>query len=385
MKRHVGLDVLRAVAVLLVLGRHLPSAGATHPLLETWQRGGWVGVDLFFVLSGFLVSGLLFREHRRYGSIRVGRFLARRGLKIYPAFYAFLAVTIAWCGWLGVPLTWRNVLAQVFFVQNYGVDPAHPGPAFWGHTWTLAIEEQFYLLLAAGLVLLVRRRPTNPFRAIPWVCLGVSVFCLVLRFATEALLPYAHATHVFPTHLRIDALLLGVLLSYAVHEWPERVTAASRCWAPLLLPLGVLLLGLPFVFDLETTAWMRTIGFNATAVGAALLVAVAVSHDWPDTPPIRLLATIGVDSYSIYLWHLFVPQLAILGGLVLTGEMLDPSVLLIVYLVGSVLLGIVAARIVEGPVLRLRDRVWPSRVGGMPSVAAMPCAPTAGPSGLSPF
>src|SRR5271168_36950 len=86
------LDVLRGVAILLVLGRHLDSVptdapGAIQSAFDLWMRAGWIGVDLFFVLSGFLVSGLLFREYARYGDVRAGRFLLRRGLKIYPAFY----------------------------------------------------------------------------------------------------------------------------------------------------------------------------------------------------------------------------------------------------------------------------------------------------------
>jgi len=99
--RLVVLDALRALAVLLVIGRHLripyslsPESG-TRVFAELWQRGGWIGADLFFVLSGFLVSGLLFREHQQHGRVSLGRFFVRRGLKIYPAFYAFLAATLA--------------------------------------------------------------------------------------------------------------------------------------------------------------------------------------------------------------------------------------------------------------------------------------------------
>src|SRR4051794_29454248 len=85
--RNMNLDVLRGVAILLVLGRHFDY----FPL---WTRVGWAGVDLFFVLSGFLISGLLFEEWKRTGSINIKRFYIRRALKLYPAFYALLLVTI---------------------------------------------------------------------------------------------------------------------------------------------------------------------------------------------------------------------------------------------------------------------------------------------------
>ena len=82
------LDVLRGIAIVLVLGSHMPAS-------DLWSQIGWVGVDLFFVLSGFLVSGLLFNEYKKHGQIRLGRFLIRRGFKIYPAFYFLILVTIA--------------------------------------------------------------------------------------------------------------------------------------------------------------------------------------------------------------------------------------------------------------------------------------------------
>src|SRR5437588_427180 len=110
----------RGAALLLVLGRHLELGDECHPLLALWHRGGWVAVDLFFVLSGFLVSGLLFREYQRRGSLALSRFLVRRGLRIYPSFYLLLL-----CTWLAAPFfhtpstARRRFLAEIFFVQNY--------------------------------------------------------------------------------------------------------------------------------------------------------------------------------------------------------------------------------------------------------------------------
>jgi peptidoglycan/LPS O-acetylase OafA/YrhL len=156
--RIASLDVLRAIAVLLVLGRHLPLPGPDIAVLPArtatrWVLFGWVGVDLFFVLSGFLVGGLLFAEYRARGAVRVGRFFVRRAFKIYPAFYVFLAFLIIWgvfqefagvAPWVDVkPLSWRNLLGETLFLQNYVGQ-------LQGHTWSLAVEEHFYVLLGTA-------------------------------------------------------------------------------------------------------------------------------------------------------------------------------------------------------------------------------------------
>ena len=135
--RLVQLDVLRTLAVVLVLGRHLPPFEQVLPeplrnFAFYWIQFGWIGVDLFFVLSGFLISGLLFREYQRYGSINYRNFLIRRAFKIYPSFYLFLAgvvyVQISNHNWNGRKALFQ-LLRELFFVQNYA--PAClriPGP-----------------------------------------------------------------------------------------------------------------------------------------------------------------------------------------------------------------------------------------------------------------
>ncbi|NBX63664.1 MAG: acyltransferase, partial [Bacteroidetes bacterium] len=108
----ISLDLLRALAILLVLGRHSFANGL-------WHWIGWSGVDLFFVLSGFLVSGLIFQEVKTQGDVRLGRFLVRRALKIYPSFYVFLLVSV-----LAAWMTDRNyetsqLLSEIFYLQSY--------------------------------------------------------------------------------------------------------------------------------------------------------------------------------------------------------------------------------------------------------------------------
>src|ERR1700732_285133 len=130
--RNKRLDILRCIAILLVIARH------TYPRI--WiGKAGWMGVDLFFVLSGFLISGLLFAEYKKNRSINWKRFLIRRGLKLYPAFYVFLLATfLTQLGFKQVSGL-SNYLGEIFYVQNYG-------PYIWSHTWSLAVEEHFYIL-----------------------------------------------------------------------------------------------------------------------------------------------------------------------------------------------------------------------------------------------
>ena len=116
--RNLGLDILRLAAVILTLGRHLHLPPGKNPILGAWQTGGWVGVDMFFVLSGFLVSGLLFKEFLRERRVDLKRFLIRRACKIYPAFYCLIAVTVAVQIWTHRPIGLRSLLGEVLFLQN---------------------------------------------------------------------------------------------------------------------------------------------------------------------------------------------------------------------------------------------------------------------------
>src|SRR5277367_5590669 len=213
--RNKRLDVLRCVAILLVIGHH----AQTFPV---WTRTGWVGVDLFFVLSGFLISGLLYSEYKKRQNISVGRFFIRRGLKIYPAFYFFLLATLAAQLLLfkgSVPL--RPYLYEMLFIQNY-----HFG--IWLHTWSLAVEEHFYIALALLLVVFARLSPAraNPFRAIPWIFVFVAFTCMLLRILTIRLTspsifrtPWVMNT----THCRVDGLFFGVFIGYLYHFRPEAI------------------------------------------------------------------------------------------------------------------------------------------------------------------
>lgn len=359
------LDVLRAAAVLLVIGHHIPFPAEAHPVLRAWHRGGWIGVDLFFVLSGFLVSGLLFREHRQHGSVRVGRFLVRRGLKIYPAFYCFLAATLTVLVVRhGFPAA-RGVWGEVLFLQNYlgGV---------WNHTWSLAVEEHFYLAIAVLAAVCGRRRTADPFRgmAVALACLAGVV--LAARVGNLAF-PYTSHTHLYPTHLRADALGFGVLLSYAYHFHHDRFVLLLRPLRSVLLPAGLACLVPAFLWDLGRTPGLHSFGLSLLYLGwGAVLVALVLSRA-PVSLPLRAIGQVGAHSYSIYLWHMPVIVWAMPATENVLGIAFGPLARVAFVVSGSVAVGYFAARLVEIPVLRLRDRYFPSRSGA----SAAPAPPDA--------
>ncbi len=352
--RLASLDLLRALAILLVLGRHLSDttvaalSGPLQTFVSVWQRGGWIGVDLFFVLSGFLISGLLFREHQRFGSIRYGHFLARRGLKIYPAFYVMLAVVIGISLSLGRPFpAWRLLWPELFFFQNYH-------PAIFPHAWSLAVEEHFYLLLPLLLLALGRSRGA-PFAALPGVVAVIATSLLVLRIANAHFVGFAHTTHVFATHLRMDSLLFGVLIGWLWHYHGERLRAFVQTWRWPLAALALVLALPPFFWDISLGQhpYLHTFGFTALylSAGIVLLLTLRLRSAW------RPLTLIGTYSYSIYLWHL---PIRLFSPLWLP-KGTPPLTEIALYLLLSVAFGILAALLVETPFLWLRDRFFPTR------------------------
>lgn len=359
--RLLSLDALRGIAVLLVLGRHMPlGSEALNPLWKPvflWQQGGWIGVDLFFVLSGFLVSGLLFREYRRTRQLSVGRFLIRRGFKIYPAFYFFLGCTLFFVIWArrgNVP--WAEILCEACFVQNYG-------PGLWDHTWSLAVEEHFYLLLPLVLILLTARRKgaTDPFQPVLITFAVVAAVSLLLRWHQARLIPFSYMTHILATHLRLDGLWFGVAIAYLYHFQRETLLVSIRGRERLMMLVAVVLMVPPFVLYLEESFFLPTLGLSCLYVAGGLLICVWLSRPLPPNLIVRFIAWIGYYSYSIYLWHFFV-QRAVFAKWSNSGSLEQPpwSVYLL-YVLASVLTGVFMAKVIEYPFLALRDRLVPTR------------------------
>lgn len=335
MTRNRSLDVLRGVAVLLVIAFHL--------LVPGFRQVGRLGVDLFFVLSGFLISGLLFGDFQKLGDIRCGRFWFRRTFKIVPPLYAFLVVMAGIT--LAIDIFPRSAFASAaLFYTNYSHRDLAAGGLLW-HTWSLAVEEHFYLVCPVLFYILVHTRQEQAFRALPLLAAGLYGACFVLRVL------YPDPENAF-THLRIDALFAGVTLRY-IKEF--RSSWFLKLSSPVALAVGVTF-WMPACFYDAGSALLRSAILTWTSLSGAVLIAWCYNHeaaDWWNSKPLKTLASIGFYSYSIYLWQ---------QPVALFFRDMQPAIFFkgcgVIF---SVAAGVIMSKLVEMPALRLRETVEAGR------------------------
>ena len=343
--RYQGLDFLRGIAILGVLFRHLE--------IEAWIAGpGGYGVDLFFVLSGFLVSGLLFSEYKRSGKVNAGRFLIRRGFKIYPSFYFFIFASIALFAFFFDSYFSRSaILSEVFFLQSYI-------PPMWSHTWSLAVEEHFYILLVFIIYVFARNNRLQGS--------GIAgLFTLVILMTIILRCNYVHNVYskdhegFYYTHLRIDGLFTGALLGYIWHFRSNLLKTFYR--RKMIFACMIPILALPAFILKTNNLFMLTFGFNLFHLACAIAILLVIQEKeinhkrktvWSRI--ISRISYIGVYSYSIYLWHIPVQNILL---------RYIPNLLVesIVYVILSLMVGIGISKLIEIPMLKLRDKYFPAR------------------------
>lgn len=366
--RSVALDFLRGVAVLLVVCHHTDfhweDTAFLAPFAYVIEKAGWTGVDLFFVLSGFLIGGLLMTELKSHGRLNIPRFLVRRGLKIWPAYFVLVLFAFIKLRYhqVSAPEAFTAIVPNLLQIQNY------TGVVI-GHTWSLAVEEHFYLALPLVLIVLAGRSRAQRAKipGLVWVGGFVAAGCLSLRCYRCAYFP-AGTNLSAATELRIDSLFAGVAVAYFYHF---KSTSFSRL---LGHRLSLLTVGIALVSHvLIAPSWfVHTFGFTLLYLGyAAILIAVAIpSAESPrmailDGVVVRWIAMVGMFSYSIYLWHLTfgypqVEHFVLTHGLTLKGSLVyAASILATIGL--AVLVGVVMTLLIERPFLVIRNRFFPSR------------------------
>ena len=308
-----GLDGLRAVSVLAVLAFHHYFIGGHEP---GFAPGGFLGVEVFFVVSGYLITSLLLTERRKTGGVSLTRFWFRRGRRLLPALFALLSVVILYALLFlpdSINTLKSNTLAALSYTSNWWLIISHQSyaseagrPGLLKHLWSLAIEEQFYLLwpplLVFGLKKLGRVRMLRTM-------LGVALASTVLM---GILVSGSINSAYYGTETRLSGLLLGSMMafSFAPYQIRGKPARGARYALDFFGVIGLVALLWSFrVFTFPSLPTSNTSvfkgGFLLVDV-ATLFVIAAVVHPLSDLGPIlgcQPLRWIGVRSYSLYLWH----------------------------------------------------------------------------------
>jgi len=356
-ERQPGLDLLRALAIIVVVIYHAALFGFKLP--GRVDRFGRIGVDLFFVLSGYLIGGQLLAPLARGQRIKLGRFFSRRALRILPAYLIILAIYIFLPWWREYPEMspwWKFVVS----VQNIGL---HGGTAF-SHAWSLAVEDQFYLCLPF-ILLFANRWPRAAIIIPSVIVLGGILLRTFLAYQnldeTGVSFRGFQAWIYYPTWTRLDPLVFGVALAAIEKfrpEWWKRLTnSAIWLWLPgLALIVYALYLGEGDYVTVGGSIWQ----FPLIALGMAALLVCAVSPRLPFRVAIPGAAFIASVAYSAYLIQKlvihFVAQFCASHNIALTSVWALVGVELCVYFAATLLFFLV-----ERPFLQLRKRLAPRK------------------------
>jgi len=303
-----GLDSLRALAIAVVMAFHL--GGLLPDIFGPIERFGWMGVDLFFVLSGYLIGSQLLKPMRDGRAISLLDFYRKRAYRILPVYLVVLALYVFWPLWReapGMSPLWQFLTFTENFFVDYSINHA------FSHVWSLCVEEHFYLLLPMIVFVMSRR-------AAAWKTIAVLLLFVALGLAMRSyvyfhvLLPLGRDSDEFsvryieriyyPTYTRLDGLLAGVALA-AMRVYRPGWWSAIMQRANWLLAGGVVLMGCTlWMFADRVSAVGNVVGFPVMAVAMGMLVmAAADRRSWfgrVRVPGARLVATLA---YSLYLTH----------------------------------------------------------------------------------
>jgi peptidoglycan/LPS O-acetylase OafA/YrhL len=361
-RRNDWLDLCRALAILLVMLSHgrvfLRSA---MPWAEYFRFGGFLGVELFFVLSGFLIGGILIRLSRQGGTHWLRGFYARRWFRTLPNYYLFVLINILLVWWGTRPGELEGVWKYLVFIQNlFG-----PHPLFFPEAWSLAVEEVFYLLFPVLFLLLGRLSGLPSVRSILIVALSVILFSLLARLLLANSIESWDEGIRKVVFLRFDTLMFGVLLAWVYDQHPRWLKKTGLATGmTLIFVASVVYFAVSTDAELNQSFFAKTLYLSLAPIGCAGLLLIGIERRLPGWLSMagRFLARI---SYSAYLVN--IPVALILVQLF---GCCDDSLLgaLGMWLAFMVLTLTISHGVYEGYEKRfnaLRDRYFPATVSGV--------------------
>jgi peptidoglycan/LPS O-acetylase OafA/YrhL len=356
-----GLDHLRALAILMVFLFHYYILSKGEPAwLPDVASFGWTGVDLFFVLSGFLISNQLFAEIKKHNHFSIKTFYLKRFFRIIPAY--LVTVALYFC----LPIFREKeslppLLKFLSFTQNIGLNLKDFGT--FSHCWSLCVEEHFYLLLP---ILLLFTQVKNNFKNAYWLLIAFAIFGFAIRYYsfTQLYIPnlqhenarmYWYKYLYYPTYNRLDGLLVGVgiaaMYNYLPNLW-SRLSAKGN----YSLLLGLLILaGAYFLCKDQMTFAASIFGFPIIAIGYGYLVIGAISptcflYKWQST----FSTKIATLSYAIYLTHKGVIHVT---HVLLSNHHINSNLLLIISMFICIIAAMVLHYVVEKPFMKWRSKI----------------------------
>ena len=359
LKRIESLDFLRGIAIILILIRHIPSdfgfmTGIIFDVILKIKTIGFVGVDLFFVLSGYLVSGLFFHKINNGIEPNVSRFLYRRAFKIWPSYYIYLLIIFVISFYnKGFSATWDSYYSTLFHFQNYILTDKV-------HLWSLALEEHFYTILALIIFILTHIFKKNIKTVI---CLSVPLLVLVPVLSRVIFVDH----HPLMTHIRSDGLFIGVFISAFNCFYRERFLALKSFSIPIFIIATLLLIP---VFSFGTLAstefYFRAFGILSLHLSFGLFLVISlnangfiVQHIYNSKIGI-ILQKFGILSYGIYLWHvdigIFLDK--IFNHFNFSRGSIDEILFVGIYFFIMYLVGRLSMLLIEAPFLKLRDKFF---------------------------
>ena len=357
----IGLDHLRALAISLVFLYHYTIFQHPEWMNNYFIRFGWCGVDLFFVLSGFLISNQLMAAWDRKQKIPFREFYIKRTFRIFPPYFFILLIYIF------IPAFHeREMLAPLWkmftFLQNYGQDISRYGT--FSHAWSLCVEEQFYLLLPIILMCVFSTRMKKAGRLIPAIFL-FTIICrwisweVVLKpnIGSDDFIAQWYKLIYYPAYTRLDGLMVGVGIA-AVYRFREKWLAELNRYPNVMSVAGCILFVLSLLLCMDQHSFFATIfGFSLIAIAFGLFVLSAIL---PAGFLFRIKSLITRNlatlSYSLYLSHKGIIHLTQkwLTGIGLPG---DSNWMFFICILNCIVAALLMRVLIEKPFLRLRNRL----------------------------